>query len=257
MTEFLDQDLSGARFERVKFIGAHLRRVNFSDAEIRGAAFYRTRMIGIEMSDAELTGEFVNVTVNGVDIGPLVEAELNRRMPDRAKMRPDDVEGFKDAWATLTRLWEGTVGHARSLPETALNERVDGEWSFIQTLRHLNFATAAWVGRMIRGNSMPWDPLDLPWEEAPDWPEIPLDRQARPSLDAVLEVRRRRQELVSGVIDQLTPEQLASTVSQTAPGWPRAEAFAFKDCLLVVLNEEWEHRLYAERDLAKLEAART
>jgi len=25
-------------------------------------------------------------------------------------------------------------------------------------------------------------------------------------------------------------------------------------CLLCILNEEWEHRLYAERDLAALEA---
>jgi hypothetical protein len=27
-----------------------------------------------------------------------------------------------------------------------------------------------------------------------------------------------------------------------------------RECLLVVLNEEWEHRLYAERDLDALEA---
>jgi hypothetical protein len=27
-----------------------------------------------------------------------------------------------------------------------------------------------------------------------------------------------------------------------------------RECLLVVLNEEWERRLYAERDLAVLEA---
>jgi hypothetical protein len=26
-----------------------------------------------------------------------------------------------------------------------------------------------------------------------------------------------------------------------------------RECLLVLLNEEWQHRLYAERDLAVLE----
>lgn len=26
----------------------------------------------------------------------------------------------------------------------------------------------------------------------------------------------------------------------------------FKECLLIVLDEEWEHRGYAERDLAKV-----
>jgi hypothetical protein len=27
-----------------------------------------------------------------------------------------------------------------------------------------------------------------------------------------------------------------------------------RECLLIILNEEWEHRLYAERDLDALEA---
>jgi hypothetical protein len=30
-----------------------------------------------------------------------------------------------------------------------------------------------------------------------------------------------------------------------------------RECLLIILNEEWEHRLYAERDLAALEAHST
>jgi hypothetical protein len=27
-----------------------------------------------------------------------------------------------------------------------------------------------------------------------------------------------------------------------------------RECLLIILNEEWEHRLYAERDLDALQA---
>jgi len=53
------------------------------------------------------------VTVNGVDIGPLVDAELNRRYPDRVKMRPADPAGFREAWDLLGRLWEQTVERAR------------------------------------------------------------------------------------------------------------------------------------------------
>jgi hypothetical protein len=33
----------------------------------------------------------------------------------------------------------------------------------------------------------------------------------------------------------------------------RVENFPNKECLRIVLNEEWEHRLYAERDLTSLE----
>jgi hypothetical protein len=139
------------------------------------------------------------------------------------------------------------------LPEAALHRSVDDEWSFIQTLRHLNFASAAWVGRMILGNPSPWHPLDLPWDEAPGWDGIPWDREARPSLDEVLAVRAERQAMVREVVGSLTDAQLASQVTRTEPGWPRAESFPLKECLGIVLNEEWEHRLYAERDLALLE----
>ena len=190
--------------------------------------------------------------MSGVDIAPLVDAELNRRMPERVKMRPDDSEGFREAWAILERLWGVTIARARTLNEAALHRSVDDEWSFIQTLRHLNFASAAWVGRTVLGNLSPWHHLDLPWDEAPGWDGIPWDREARPSLDDVLTVRRERQAMVRHVMESLTAEQLASEVTRAEPGWPQVENFPVKEALHIVLNEEWEHRLYAERDLTDL-----
>jgi hypothetical protein len=68
-----------------------------------------------------------------------VYAELDRRYPDRARMRPTDPAGFRTAWDILERLWAGTIARARELPPELLHESVDGEWSFIQTLRHLAF----------------------------------------------------------------------------------------------------------------------
>jgi hypothetical protein len=47
---------------------------------------------------------------------------------------------------------------------------------------------------------------------------------------------------------KLTDEWLAETVTRTEPGTRRRRT-PVKECLLVLLNEEWEHRLYAERDL--------
>ena len=263
MTEFREQDLAGARFERVSLRGAtftrvslidaSMHRIDLSGAQIRGALFDGSRLRGVELVDVEISGELRNVVVNGVDIAPLVDAELNRRMPERARMRPDDSDGFRAAWAILERLWEGTVDRARAFPEEELHRGVDDEWSFIQTLRHLNFASAAWVDRMVLGTVSPWHPWDLPWDEAPGWDGIPWDREVRPSLDEVLTVRRERQTMVRDVMRSLTEEQLAAEVSRSEPGWPRMECFPVKECLSIILNEEWEHRLYAERDLTTLE----
>jgi hypothetical protein len=253
MTRFHEQDLTGAHFERVSLRDAHMETVDLTGAQIRGAVFNGSRMRGVELVDVEISGELQNVIVNGVDIAPLVEAELNRRMPERAKMRPADSDGFREAWAILERLWKGTVARAMTLPAAALHRNVDDEWSFIQTLRHLNFASAAWVDRMVLGNSSPWHPLDLPWDEAPGWDGIPWDREARPSLDVVLTVRRERQAMVRHVLESVTDEELAADMTRTEPGWPRIENFPVKECLRIVLTEEWQHRLYAERDLNALQ----
>lgn len=265
MTEFREQDLTGAVFEWVSLrdaqftwvllTDARLRAVDLSGAQIRGSRFKGGRLRGVELDDVEISGSLRNVVVNGVDIGPLVEAELDRRMPERAQMRPEDSDGFREAWATLEGLWEGTLARAVELPEEELHRSVDGEWSFVQTLRHLNFATAAWVCRMVLGDASPWHPLDLPWDEAPGWDGIPWDRDARPTLDEVLAIRHRRQAAVGHVIDSLTEEQLASHVSHTEPGWPQLEDFPLKECLFIVVNEEYEHRQFAERDLSALQAS--
>lgn len=211
-------------------------------------------MRGVELVNVDIYGEIANLTINGVDIGPLINAELDRRYPDRAQMRLTTPAGFRDAWDTVERLWDGTVQRARRLDPALLHDSVDGEWSFVETLRHLVFATDSWVRRAILGDPTPWDPLDLPWDEMPDTPGIPRDRNARPSLDTVLELRRDRMSTVREVIDGLTDESLDGyTEPVEAPGWPPSRSYPVRECLLCILNEEWEHRLYAERDLAGLE----
>jgi hypothetical protein len=77
----------------------------------------------------------------------------------------------------------------------------------------------------------------------------------RPSLDEVLALRADRMGTVRRVLADLTDEQLAGTTEAvTEPGYPESESFPVRRCLGAVVNEEWEHRLYAERDLAVLSA---
>ena len=258
MADFTESDLRGSVFDRADLAGTRFRAVDLTGARFRGARLHGVVMRGIELVDAELSGEIANVTINGVDIGPLIDAELDRRYPDRARMRPDDPAGFGKAWDIVERLWAGTVDRARRLPPDLLHESVDGEWSFIETLRHLVFATDAWIRRAILGDPSPWDTLGLPWDEMPDTPGVPRDRDVRPSLDMVLTLRRDRMATVRRVIDGLTGTSLDShTEPVEGPGWPPARSFSVRECLLVILSEEWEHRLYAERDLDALQAPAT
>jgi hypothetical protein len=255
MTDFLHADLKGSRFEWTDLSDSQFIAASLSGVRIRATDLHNVVMTGVELLNVSIYGEIENVTVNGVDIGPLVEAELNRRYPDRAKMRPVDPDGFREAWTTVERLWDGTVERARRFPPEQLHESVDGEWSFIQTLRHLVFATDCWIRRGILGDPSPWDPLGLPWDEMEDTPGVPHDRDARPSLDEVLSLRRDRMATMRQLVDGLTDESLnADTKPVEGPGWPPPRSFPVRECLLVILNEEWEHRLYAERDLSALKA---
>jgi hypothetical protein len=257
MAEFVRADLTDSRFERVDLVRAKFRTVDLADAQFRDVNMSGVTMRGVELQNVAISGEIQNLTINGVDIGPLLDAELNQRNPLRAKMRPTDPAGFREAWDILGGLWDDTVDHARRLPAELLQEPVGDEWSFIDTLRHLSFATDCWMRRAILGDPSPWDPLDLPWEEMPDTPGVPRDREIRPSLDTVLVLRRDRQSTVREYLETLSETTLNShTEPVEGPGFPEPRSYPVRECLLTILNEEWVHRLFAERDLDIVEMHR-
>jgi hypothetical protein len=56
----------------------------------------------------------------------------------------------------------------------------------------------------------------------------------------VLALRRDRMTTVRTVVDGLTDESLtAHTEPVDGVGWPPPESFPVRECLLIVLNEEW------------------
>ena len=244
MTDHLRADLTDSRFEEVDFSRSRFHNVYFRDTVIRGAWLQRV----------EIDGYVEAVTVNGVDVGPLVEAELDRRDPDRPLVRPTDADGFRRGWEVVSRRWDAAVQHARELPEELLHERVDGEWSFVETLRHLVLGTDAWVLRAVVGDPAPCHPLGLPHTEmGEDAPAVLRGADARPSLDEVLAVRAERRAVVAQVLQDLTDERLDTlTAPLPEPGFAATAAVPVRHCLTVVLSEEWLHREYAERDLAVL-----
>lgn len=231
--------LPGARLEDLDLSQARLHAPNFEGARITDGWF----------CNADISGDIEGLRLNGVEVGPLVLAELERREPDRVKLRATDPEGLADAWAMIEDLWERTLVDARKLPEPVLHEEVDEEWSFVETLRHLVMATDCWLRRMVKGQDRPYHP----WGLAGSWLTDPaawgLDYGAEPSLQDVLEVRRARMDEVAQTISSVVPDDLERVcVPPSSPGHPTREHTVL-ECLHVILNEEWEHRRYAVRDL--------
>lgn len=238
------------------------RGADFTVCDLTGARFRDCDMTQVKIVDAWLVG--VNVSgylkdfvVNDVDVTEFVEAELCRRHPERLQARQlRAAQDYRAMWDTLEGLWSDAVARAERLPEHARHERVDDEWSFVETLRHLVFATDAWASRTVLDEPMPYHRLGLTQTAYPaaDATAIGIDLEARPSYAEVLEARADRMTLVRGIVDGLTDDELKRPCTRLpAPGYPE-EARTVGGCLRVVMKEECEHYRYATRDLAALEA---
>ncbi len=230
------------------------------DADLSGSRFHAANLQGTRFTDAwiydtEISGDLESLTVNGVDVVPLVAAELDRRYPERLLLRSEDPAGLAEAWAWVETEWVATLARARTLPERAWYKSVDGEWSFTETLRHLVHATDCWLGRMVRGEANPFHPWGIAGYLR-DPTSIGLDPSAAPSLDEVLVVRAAHQAMVRETIAGATPEELERVCDPPKDGKHPQGLHSVRRCLHVILNEEWEHHRYANRDLAVLESAR-
>jgi hypothetical protein len=238
----------GSRVDDLDLSGVHLHGANLEGAKLTDAY----------LCGADISGDIGGLRVNGIEIELLVEAELDRRFPERVKLRATDVEGLRDGWSMLEALWAGTTERASGLPQGLQLRRVDGEWSFVETLRHLVFATECWLFRAVHLARHPYHAWGFAWTGVgPQWPrEVGLDSSATPDLAEVLPVRLERQQAVRATLDALTDRELAEVrTAPDEPGHPNGE-HSVLDCLHVLFNEEWEHHGYAVRDLDVLERLR-
>ncbi len=239
-----------------------LRGAEFTDADLRGARFVRADLSGVVMRAVDVSGTDIDapwlsegessLCVNGVDVAPLVEAELNRRFPGRAGRRAADPDGLRAAWAALERAWAATLGRVAAMPAGTADISVGGEWSFAQTLRHLVMATDTWLGRAILGIEQPFHPIGQPNAEyETDGLDMSVFTAVTPSYAEVLEVRAGHVARVRDFLATITPDVLAETHQNPwAPEYPETTL----SCLHVILHEEWEHHRFAVRDLDAIEA---
>jgi DinB superfamily len=115
----------------------------------------------------------------------------------------------------------------------ARHERVDGEWSFAETLRHLVFIADAWASRTVLDQPMPYHRLGVTQAAyAPaDAAALGIDVDACPPLAEVMKARADRLALVRGIVDGLTGTGLERMCARAFEG-----ARSVGECLGVVTS---------------------
>lgn len=228
-------DLAGAVFWGADLSGALFRDINFTG----------TRMRSVWFADVDIDGIVERVVINGVDVTDYVN-QHDPWMPLRGMLRPDDVAGMRAAWAQVESDWASTIERANRLTDAQRRESVNGEWSFVQTLRHLLMAMDKWFTVPLTGGT--FHPFGLPNTGSIDEPFPGLDLSSDPSYEEVLAARAERSRVLASYLDALSDDDLDREVEIIENG-----VVPLRECFYTVFEEEFEHRRYALRDLAALE----
>ena len=243
-TYFRTNEFEGASFVKASFKGATMRFSDVSGVTMRGMD-----VNGLDIDSHDLF--FGTLVVNGVDVVPLVDAELNRQFPGRELQKAETPEGLREGWAAAAAAWATTVADT---PPELRDAHVEDEWSLAQTLRHLVLATDAWLRGGIMRIEQPFHEIGLIFTGAQEMGfDMSVFRAEPPAFEEILAVRAERQQMVTDFLATVTPEVLAEERANPWGGddWRPTVG----DCVRVILEEEWAHLRYVRRDLALLRPA--
>jgi hypothetical protein len=232
--QFEFMDLSDA-----VFWGVDLRRATFRDVDLMGARISHARL-----ADVVIDAEIDRLVINGVDVTGYIN-ERDDWFALRSQLHPIEPEKMRQGWQAFLTAWGSAFERGRSLPEEQRHASVDGEWSFVETIRHLVFATDKWFTVPILGG--PFHPIGLPNSGSADfgWPGI--DHIADPTFEDAAAAWLDRWGQLRDYLENIEPAKLKLDVAVLENG-----RTAVRDCIGVVFEEHFQHLRYATRDLDRL-----
>ncbi len=232
--DFEDQDLCGA-----VFWGVYLRNARFRDVDFTGVRTHH-----VVLRDVEFDGAIDKLVVNGVDVTDYVN-QRDPWQPLRDMTEPSTADQVRQSLAGLTTTWDELIAEVSALPRSLISASVSGEWSFVQTLRHLLFVGDKWILGPLSDRH--WSPLGLPNSGSVgfDWPDI--DPTADPSIEEVLDQRDEQATVLSALAAGLDDERLSDSVTVLENG-----SATVRDCWHTLFEELFEHLRYVRRDLAEI-----
>jgi hypothetical protein len=161
-----------------------------------------------------------------------------------------DVATARESLAKAQARLDTTIRRLSSFTEDERRQRVDDEWSAVESLRHLVLVIDLWLSKTILGQHDPFDPIALPPTFMPPklFPDSSIDPDARPSFDDTCAVLRERMDRLHRYVDELTSDELSRPIE--------AHAHTVGGALDVIFTELAAHDHFVNRDLDQLEAAR-
>lgn len=237
MGEVLEGDLHGTVVWGADLSGSLLRDVDLTGVRISHAL----------VVDVEIDAIVERLVVNGVDVTAYV-AERDPWRHLRSAQRASSADEVRVAWDRLQAGWRALLERARALPDGTFERSVGGEWSLVETLRHLVFALDKWWAAPVLGR--PFSSVGLPdeWSRRFPWPGLAVDHPA--PVGEVLQASREQAAAFTAFARVLLDEQLDAIVTVRQSG-----QHTVRQCVQTIFEELFWHLRYADRDLRVLESA--
>lgn len=201
---FENRDLTGAVFRNANLQAAVFNDVNLADANIRNAS-----VANLSIGNCYIKG----MTVEGFRVDEMIEAELDRRDPERARLRmsdPHDPECVRAVMARLDEVRAEFCEMLRAADASQLTARPEpDEWSVIEIVRHLVFAEDLYLNRWIECNDVPWCTMGLLPEflaRDPDYADVGID--PADDLESVMAAWDGIHACTQAFVADVTAEQL-------------------------------------------------
>lgn len=215
MTErFENRDMAGAVFNRVNladvvFDDANLGNATFHNVSLEAATIRNANLKNMHIDDAYIEG----LTVLGFDIAQLIEAEEDRRDPERARLRMRDCHDPQCVREMLARLEEVRDAFRARLRATAphLLTRAPGpdRWCALEHVRHLLFAEDLYLNHFILQNGHPLNSMGMLPEFLADSPKYQnVGTEPCTDLETVLAAWDTAHAAMMAYLADMTPETL-------------------------------------------------
>ncbi|MBN2007426.1 MAG: DinB family protein [Anaerolineae bacterium] len=255
MTErFENRDMAGTVFQRVNlanatFDDANLGNATFSNINLEGATIHNANLKDMHIEDAYIEG----LTILGFNIGELIEAEEDRRDPERVRLRMRDCYDPQCVRDMLARLEEIRDTLREKLwatdPQLLTAAPGPGRWCALEHVRHLLFAEELYLNHFILQNDKPLNPMGMLPEFLADEPKYQnVGTEPCTDLEPVLAAWDTAHAAMMAYLADMTPETLRAPARDLG-----SETHTVGEKLQGLAHHDLQHIRWIESVLSEIE----